>query len=47
MWQLLKSDLLWQLVGGFVLGSGAMVLASPSTLHSLAAHVGAVVYFIG
>ncbi len=26
MWQFFKSDLLWQLVGGFALGAGMMLL---------------------
>ena len=40
MWQFLKSDLLWQLVGGFAIGTIGMVVFGPAdTTHTLVHHM--------
>ncbi len=42
MLQFLKSELFWQLLGGFVVGTVGMLVFSPSgAAHSLFHHIGA------
>jgi hypothetical protein len=44
MLQLLKSELLWQLVGGFALGTIAVLaFGSSDTTHNLVHYVGTIV----
>ncbi len=42
MWQFLKSELLWQLLGGFAVGTVGMLVFSPSgAAHTLLHHISA------
>lgn len=47
MLHILKSDLFWQLTGGFVAGVAAMLVANPEAAARIAGQIGALVHLIG
>ncbi len=48
MWQFLKSELLWQLVGGFAIGTvGMFVFGPPDATHAFIHHLGSAIGLAG